>query len=708
MTPDGVDFAVFAGHADKVEICLFEAGDTTGASEHRITLEGHSHGTWFGSVPGLRAGQRYGVRALGPWLPEEGLRYNADKLLLDPCARAIEGQVTWRPEVFGHVVDAQLRGDPDIRDLRNSAAYVPRAVVVDNRFDWGDDTPPEIPWAETVIYETHVRNLTKRHPEIPERLRGTYAGMAHPATIAHLRALGVTSVELLPVHAFSHEPALVQRGLLNHWGYNTLGFSAPQAAYAASSDPQGGLDEFKGMVKLLHAAGLEVILDVVYNHTCEQGHAGATLSWRGLDNRAYYRLDGRGRDIDVTGCGNTLDLRHPMVALLVLDSLRYWVEQCHIDGFRFDLAVALARGRDDAYDPDHPFLVALRTDPVLSRVKLIAEPWDLGLHGWRTGQFPPPFAEWNDHFRDAVRTFWLPDVERSAQLAPGNGVRELATRLAGSQDLFGTHDRGPTASINYVAAHDGFTLADTTIYAYKDNGATREGTGDAHDARDTHDAQDDSRSSDHSEEGSVVKTAPLPSRLRSIRNMLATELLATGVPMINAGDEFGRSQRGNNNAYYQDNPVSWFDWDLEPWQLELMATTRFLTMLRATNPVLRQRSFFTGQVSNRDGVADLQWFAADGQPMNNGAWDDPHTRTLMMLLAGSETDGESFLVIFHGGALDAEVALPAPKGGAAYRTVWDSAWDVPPDTSDTGPSDTVEPGPVILTAASIRVYSLVT
>jgi len=684
VTPDGVDFAVFAGHADKVEICLFEAGDSTGASEVRINLPGHTHGTWFGSVPGLRAGQRYGVRALGPWLPSEGLRYNVDKLLLDPCARAIEGQVTWRPEVFGHVVDAQLRGDPDIRDLRNSAAFVPRSVVVDNSFDWGDDAPPRVPWAETVIYETHIRNLTKRHPEIPERLRGTYAGMAHPATIAHLQSLGVTSVELMPVHAFSHEPELVQRGLQNHWGYNTLGFSAPQATYAASRDPQGGLDEFKGMVKLLHAAGLEVILDVVYNHTCEQGRAGATLSLRGLDNRVYYRLDGSGRDIDVTGCGNTLDLRHPMVALLVLDSLRYWVEQCHVDGFRFDLAVALGRGRDDAYDPDHPFLVAVRTDPVLSRVKLIAEPWDLGVHGWRTGQFPPPFAEWNDHFRDAVRTFWLPDVERSAQLAPGNGVRELATRLAGSQDLFGTHDRGPTASINYVAAHDGFTLADTTIYAYKDNSAIVDG--------------------DHGEQGLVAVTSlPQASRQRAIRNMLATELLATGVPMINAGDEFGRSQQGHSNAYYQDNPVSWFDWELEPWQRDLLATTRFLTKLRATNPALRQRSFFTGRVSYSDGLADLQWFAAGGQPMQDGAWDDPHTRTLTMLLDGSKVGGESFLIIFHGGALDTEVTLPQQGHIAAYRTVWDSAWDLPLQES----SDIVGAGPVPITAASIRVYSLV-
>ena len=698
MTSDGVDFAVYAGHADAVEICLFEAGDAAGASERRITLADRAHGTWFGSVPGLCAGQRYAVRAHGPWQPAQGLRYNAAKLLLDPYARAIEGQVTWRPEVFGHVVDAALRGDPDVRDERDSAAYVPRAVVVDERFDWGDDAPPQIPWAETVIYETHVRNLTKRHPGIPEPLRGTYAAMAHPATIAHLQALGVTSVELLPVHAFSHEPAVVQRGLVNHWGYNTLGFSAPQAAYAASSDPQGVLDEFKGMVKLLHAGGLEVILDVVYNHTCEQSRDGATLSWRGLDNRAYYRLDERGRDIDVTGCGNTLDLRHPVVARMVLDSLRYWVGQCHVDGFRFDLAVALGRGRDDGYDPDHPFLVALRTDPVLSRVKLIAEPWDLGVHGWRTGQFPPPFAEWNDRFRDTVRTFWLSDVERSARHEPGHGVRELATRLAGSQDLFGAHDRGPIASVNYVAAHDGFTLADTTIYAHKHNGANGEGSRDGH---------DDNRSWNHGVEGPGADASLLAARRRSIRNLLATELLATGVPMINAGDEIGRSQRGNNNTYCQDNDLSWFDWDLERWQSDLLATTRFLTRLRATSPVLAQRSFFTGRAAHQDGLADLQWFAADGQPMHNGTWDDPHTRTLTMFLNGSHVGGESLLIVFHGGARSAEVTLPAWGEGAAYRLVWDSAWERPPASCDVEDTQgAVEDGPVTLTAASVRVYRL--
>jgi glycogen operon protein len=685
-----VDFAVYAGHADAVEICLFAAGDASGASERRITLQDRTHGTWFGSVPGLSSGARYGVRAHGPWRPGEGLRYNADKLLLDPYARAIDGEVSW-----------WLEGDPEVRDERDNAASVPRAVVVDNRFDWGADAAPQVPWARTVIYEAHVRNLTRNHPDLPGHLRGTYAGMAHPATIEHLRSLGVTSVELLPVHAFSHEPQLLGRGLVNHWGYNTLGFFAPHGAYAASRDPQGQLDEFKGMVKLLHAAGLEVILDVVYNHTCEQARDGATLSWRGLDNRAYYRLDEHGHDLDVTGCGNTLDFRHPVVARLVLDSLRYWVEQCHVDGFRFDLAVTLGRGRDGGFHPNHPFLVALRTDPVLSRVKLIAEPWDLGVNGWRTGQFPPPFAEWNDHFRDAVRTFWLPDVSRSARHEPGQGVRDLATRLSGSRDLFGTRDRGPIASINYVAAHDGFTVADTTAYERKHNRANGEGNRDGH---------DDNRSWNHGVEGSEAGDTDrflLQARRRSIRNLLATELFAAGVPMINAGDELGRSQGGNNNTYCQDNEVSWLSWDLEPWQEELLATTRFLTRLRATSPVLGQRSFVTGRRARQDGASDPQWFSADGQPMSNRTWDDPHTRTLTMFLDSTHAGGQSLLIVFHGGARDAEVTLPAPGEDAAYLLLWDSDWALPLPDGIT--SETVVPGdgPVTLTAASVRVYSLV-
>ncbi len=705
VSGDGVDFAVYAGHAEGVEICLFEAGDTTGASERRVPLTERAHGTWFGSVPGIGAGARYGVRASGPWQPDQGLRYNRDKLLLDPYARAIEGAVTWRPEVFGHVVDGRLHGDPYVRDDRDSAPYVPRGVVVDDRFAWGDDAPPQVPWVQTVIYEAHVRNLTRRHPEIPEPLRGTYAGVAHPVTIAHLRSLGVTSVELMPVHAFSHEPGLVGRGLTNHWGYNTLGFTAPHGAYAASRDPQGQLDEFKGMVKLLHAAGIEVILDVVYNHTCEQARDGATLSWRGLDNRVYYRMDERGHDIDMTGCGNTLDLRHPTVARMVLDSLRYWVEQCHVDGFRFDLAVTLGRGRDDAFHPNNPFLVALRTDPVLSRVKLIAEPWDVGVHGWRTGQFPEPFAEWNDRFRDGVRTFWLPDVARSARHEPGHGVRELATRLSGSRDLFGHRDRGPIASVNYVAAHDGLTLADTTAYDRKHNRANGEAN---------RDGQDDNRSWNHGVEG-IEAGDPDPlvltARRRSIRNLLATELFASGVPMISSGDEMGRSQGGNNNTYCQDNDVSWLRWDLQPWQQDLLETTRFLTRLRADNPVLGKRSLFTASGSSGSAVEPL-WFAADGLRMRYRTWDDPRNRTITMLLNGSQVGGQSLLVIFHGGARDTTVTLPAKDDDATYSLVWDSVWERPAAPSDSGTGQrqaTVDPakdGPVTLTAASIQVYSL--
>ncbi len=722
LTRDGVDFAIYAGHAEAVEVCLFESGDTTGASERRVPLNDRSHGTWFGSIPGLVAGARYGVRAHGPWQPDTGLRYNPDKLLLDPYARAVEGAVSWAPEVFGHVVDAGLHGDPDVRDGRDSAAFVPRAVVIDDHFDWGDDRPPRVPWAQTLIYETHVRNITMLHPDIPAALRGTYAGMAHPATIEHLRSLGVTSVELLPVQAFAHEPELVGRGLVNHWGYNTLGFFAPHGPYAASTDPQGQLDEFRGMVRVLHSAGLEVILDVVYNHTCEQARVGATLSWRGLDNRAYYRLDDRGHDIDVTGCGNTLDLRHPIVARMVLDSLRYWVEHCHVDGFRFDLAVALGRGRDDSFHPDNSFLLAMRTDPVLSRVKLIAEPWDLGVHGWRTGQFPPPFAEWNDRFRDAVRTFWLPDVARSGAGEPGHGVRELATRLSGSADLFDARDRGPIASINYVTAHDGFSLADATAYERKHNGANGEGN---------RDGSDSNLSWNHGLEGSGTATADpqiqqiQAARRRSIRNLLATELFASGVPMIDGGDELGRSQGGNNNAYCQDNAVSWLDWDLKPWQQDLLATTRFLTGLRAGNPVLRQRLFFTERKAQEGGIARLRWYAADGQPMRHHTWDDPFTRTLTMFLDGSPVGGQSLLIIFHGGARDAEVTLPAQGDGAAYRLVWDSTWEAPAASRDVRANATttqsgtqeadpvvnledgpVTDGPVTLTAASVQVYSV--
>lgn len=685
----GADVAVYASHAEAVELCVFD-GPGPGAGERRIELTERVHGVHFGFVPDLAAGTAYGLRAHGPWDPARGLRYNPDKLLLDPYARGIAGEVTWRPEVFGHVVGEDLAGDPEVRDAHDSAAFVPRGVVLDDGFDWGEDSPPSVPWSQTVLYEAHVRGLTRLHPGVPYHLRGTYAGLAHPATIEHLTRLGVTTVELLPVHAFTSEPALARRHTSNYWGYNTLGFFAPHAAYSSASVPAGVLTEFKGMVRLLHAAGLEVVLDVVYNHTCEQGRDGATLSWRGLDNRAYYRLDDNGRDVDVTGCGNTLDFRHPRVVQLALDSLRYWVEHCHVDGFRFDLATALARGRDDGYDPDHPFLVAMRSDPVLSRVKLIAEPWDVGPHGWRTGQFPPPMTEWNDRFRDAVRTFWLPDGARALRGEPGHGVRELATRLSGSQDLFGVGDRGPLASVNYVAAHDGFTLADTTAYEYKHNQDNGEGNRDGH---------DDNRSWNHGAEGTSDDPDLLERRRRSLRNLLGTVLLSTGVPMLAAGDELGRTQRGNNNAYSRDDLVSWLNWDLADWQQDLLATTTQLLRLRREHPALRQRAFFGGRPVHEDGTFDLGWFDADGRAMDESRWHEPRTRVLQAFLHAAPAGGRSLLLVLCGAGQDVEVTLPGPPWASSYELVWNSAEPKPVDP--TSGHDGVQQ----VTALSIRLYA---
>ncbi len=711
LTGDGAEVAVFAGHAEGVELCLDDDRDPSPGGERRVELTDRADGIWFGHVPGVRAGQRYGFRVHGAWQPEQGLRHNPDKLLLDPYARAVDAAVTWQPEVFGHVVDDALRGDGETRDTRDSAAYVPRSVVVGDGFDWGDDRPPMVPWADTVVYEAHVRGLTMRHPDVPEHLRGTYAGLAHPAVVEHLTRLGVTTVELLPAHTFTSEPHLARRGLVNYWGYNTLGFFAPHAAYASVTEPQGVVDEVKSMVKALHAAGIEVVLDVVYNHTAEQsGDSGATLSWRGLDNRAYYRLDERGRDVDVTGCGNTVDLRHPVVCQLVLDSLRHWVTEYHVDGFRFDLAVALARGGADGhgdFTPDHPFLAALRTDPVLSRVKLIAEPWDVGMHGWRTGQFPPPFAEWNDRFRDTVRTFWLPDVARAAEgrggsvqggHRVGHGVRELATRLAGSQDLFGHNDRGPIASVNFVTAHDGFTLADLTAYERKHNEANGEDNRDGH---------GDNRSWNHGVEGPTDDPAVLARRQRSMRNLLATTLLGAGVPMLTAGDETGRTQRGNNNAYCQDNDISWVDWELAPWQEDLAATAAFLTRLRAEHPVLRERRFFTEHPVPGDGRASIRWFDAAGQPMDNGAWESAETRTLAYLIEDEYVPGtppahDRLLVVLHGGASETSVVLPSVPDVAGYQLVWDSADEQPRPAGDrVGAGETVA-----VVGLSVRVYDI--
>ncbi len=667
LVDGGAQFACYAGRATAVDLCLFDDQDV----EQRIGLHEHGHGVWAGQVAGIRAGQRYGFRVHGPYDPRRGHRHNPAKLLIDPYARGIVGDVTWRPEVFGHVVGDDLSGDGDVRDDRDSAPYVPRGVVVSDGFDWGDDSPPRVPWTRTLIYEAHVRGLTMTHPDIPAHLRGTYAGVAHPVTIAHLKRLGVTTIELLPVHAFTSEPRLVQHGLSNYWGYNTLGFFAPHAAYASSDEPLEVVNEFKGMVKLLHAAGIEVVLDVVYNHTCEQSAAtGATLSWRGLAGAAYYRLDDQGNDVDVTGCGNTIDMREPASMRMVLDSLRYWTTEMHVDGFRFDLAVALGRGADDSFRRDHPFFMALRTDPVLSRVKLIAEPWDVGSHGWRTGQFPPPFGQWNDRFRDTVRTFWLGDVAADLAGTAGHGLSDLATRLAGSQDLF-DHAAGtsPMASVNMVTAHDGFTAADLTAYNRKHNEANQEGGRDGSSNNHSwnfgveghHDADEETQAR----------------RRRAVRNLSATLLLSAGVPMLLGGDELGRTQQGNNNAYCQDNEISWYDWELDDLQRDLIETVGYLADFRAAHPVLRQRSFFPGSAVAGDDLPALRWYAADGEILTAEQWNDPHRRTMQVVFDGTDVGDTRLLVVMHGGAHDATVHLPKPDGVMAWDLSWDSTCEHP-------------------------------
>lgn len=704
--------AVLASHASAVDLCLLDRDPASpdGWSERRVPLGGPVHGVWHAHVPGVVAGQHYGFRAHGRWDPAAGTRYNAAKLLVDPYARGLEGDVLLGPSVYGHRTDDEgrpLGQEPEL-DPSDSRADVPHSVVVDERFDGADVPRPQVPWTDTVIYEAHVRGLTMELPGVPPELRGTYAGLAHPVTIAHLRGLGVTTVELLPIHAMVSEPALVRQGRPNYWGYNTLGFFAPNAAYATAgaraAGPGAVLAEVKGMVRLLHAAGLEVLLDVVYNHTCEGGTDGLTLSWRGLDPTVYYLHDGGtpARFADVTGCGNSLDFRRPRVVQLTLDSLRYWAQDVGVDGFRFDLAVTLGRD-DDGFTQTHPLLVALQTDPVLKDLKLVAEPWDVGPGGWRTGAFPPPMAEWNDRFRNAARTFWLGDPAQAAHGRPGHGVRDLATRLAGSADLFGYSDpplmRGVIASVNYVTAHDGFTLADLVAYEHKRNEANGEGN---------RDGTDDNRSWNHGFEGQltdpVVSLAILPLRRRSMRNLLGTLLLASGTPMITAGDELGRTQGGNNNAYCQDNEISWLSWDLSPWQENLLATTRHLLRLRATQPALRPTDFYLGRPRGSATRPDLDWRLADGRPVEHHQWHDPAVRTLQMVRTAE--DGSSVLLVLNGLLDTVEVTLTdGPDGPWELR--WDSTWEHPDEITTAAVNGALHPVPgarTVMDPLSMRVY----
>jgi isoamylase len=620
----GASFALFSGVADAVELCLF----SDGGEETRLPLEQGDAFVWQGYVPGVAPGQRYGFRVHGPWDPPSGARCNPAKLLLDPYARAVAGEVRWDPAVFGHAAD-----DPDRPDGADSAPYVQRSVVVSSDFDWGNDRPPARPPADSIFYEVHVKGFTKLHPDVPEKLRGTYAGVAHPAAVSHLKRLGVTAVELLPVHQFVHDAQLVARGLRNYWGYQSIGYFAPHNGYSSSGDGGAQVDEFRGMVRDLHAAGFEVILDVVFNHTAEASEWGPTFCFRGIDNAAYYRLaDDRARYVDDTGCGNTVDLHQPQALRLVMDALRYWVQEMHVDGFRFDLAAALGRGERD-FDPHGSFLEAIGQDPVLAEVKLIAEPWDTGWGGYELGEFPAGWSEWNGRFRDTVRDFW-----RGTEGAlPG-----LATRLSGSRDLFGHGGRRPTASVNIVTVHDGFTLADLVSYDAKHNEANGE---------DNHDGTDDNRSWNCGVEGPTDDPEVLELRARQRRNFLATLMLSEGAPLLLGGDEFARTQRGNNNAYCHDDELTWFDWSAAAANDDLVEFTAHLCRLREQHRVFRRRQFFTGAPAHDAERDDLDWYRPDGQPMTGQDWGAAYARAVTVALSGDTGDDsppdDPFLILLN-------------------------------------------------------------
>jgi isoamylase len=604
--PDGTNFAVASGIADGVGLCLFDADGT----ETQIPLQEQDAGIWHGFVPGIVAGQRYGYRVSGPFLPAQGLRCNPNKLLLDPYARAIAGDIAWGDDVLGYVP-----GAPDTFSGLDSAPHVPRGLVVGDDFDWGADAPPAIPYSDSIVYETHVKGFTQLHPGVPPELRGTFAGLATPAALDHLTALGVTAVELLPVHQHADDPFLRSRSLYNYWGYSTLGFFAPHAGYSAevrAGRPGGQVGEFKGMVKALHGAGLEVILDVVFNHTAEGNHLGPTLSFRGFDNPAYYRLvaDDARYYYDTTGTGNSLNPDDPTCLRLIMDSLRYWIAEMHVDGFRFDLAVALAR-EHGGFDRVSAFFDLVSQDPIVSRVKLIAEPWDVGQSdSYDLGLFPAQWSEWNGRYRDTVRDFWR-GVEGT--------LPDLATRLTGSADLYGPSRRRPNASINFITCHDGFTLRDLVSYDAKHNEANGESN---------RDGTDDNRSWNCGAEGPTADPAVIDLRARQSRALLATVLLSLGVPMLLGGDEMGRTQRGNNNSYCQDNEISWFDWG--PVDADLLAFARELVATRRRHPVLRRHRFASG--ARRD---DIEWFTPAGFAMIDSDWGAGWTRSVVAYLDGT-------------------------------------------------------------------------
>ena len=662
----GVNFALFSENAQSVELCLFDDGRET-----RVPVTEQTEQVWHVYLPEARPGVRYGYRVQGPWEPSEGHRFNAAKLLLDPYARALDGTLKWSDAVFGYAVghaDADLTSDG-----RDSAPEMPKSVVVDTAFTWGSDRPPRTPWNQTVIYEMHVKGFTARHPAVPRHLRGTYAGLVAPAALAHLRELGVTAVELMPIHHFVTEKHLRDRGLTNYWGYNSIAFFAPDIRYASTRAVGGHVNEFKTMVKVLHEEGIEVILDVVYNHTAEGNQLGPTLCFRGIDNAAYYRLvpDDRRYYVDYTGCGNTLDMTHPRTLQLIMDSLRYWIQEMHVDGFRFDLASALARELNDV-DRLGAFFDIIHQDPVISQVKLIAEPWDVGEGGYQVGNFPYQWAEWNGIYRDTVRAFWKGDEGQ---------VGSMGHRLTGSSDLYGRDGRRPYASVNFVTAHDGFTLEDLVSYNDKHNEANGEDNRDGHD----HNLSWNCGVEGPTDDGKIQHL-----RDRQKRNLLATLLLSQGVPMLCAGDEMRRTQRGNNNAYCQDNEISWLDWSLDRRSKALLDFTRQLVRLRRQHPVLRRKQFFYGRAIYSD-VKDLTWFRPDGREMADVDWKNPGTRALGLRLAGDAIDevdergerivDDTFLILINSFWEPVPFVLPAHKSGVRWEPLLDTREAAAPQTA---------------------------
>ena len=651
----GTNFALYAENADRVELCLFDEDN----HETRWRLAEITAFTHHGYIPGVGPGHRYGFRVHGPWAPGKGQVFNPAKLLLDPYSKAIEGNVQWSEAVFAY---QQLH--PDRPSEVDSAPHMPRSIVVDTTFDWGDDEAPGTPLYRSVIYETHVRGISMRHPEVPPELRGTYAGMASEPVIRHLVKLGISAVELLPVHHFVSEHSLIERGLTNYWGYASIGYLAPHAAYSASGDRGQQVVEFKEMVKALHAAGIEVILDVVYNHTCEGNLLGPTLSFRGIDNETYYRIDPHNKRhyIDYTGTGNSLNVRHPAVLRLIMDSLRYWVTEMRVDGFRFDLASALARELHEV-DKLSSFFDLIQQDPIVSQVKLIAEPWDVGEGGYQVGNFPPLWSEWNAKYRDGVRDYW-----RGTDWSLAN----FASRFTGSSDLYGFSGRRPHASINFITAHDGFTLADLVAYNHKHNLANGE---------DNRDGESHNRSWNSGEEGPTDDPDVEALRKKRQRSMLMTLFLSQGVPMLLGGDEMGRTQRGNNNAYCQDNELAWYDWE-EADEL-LLGFTKRLIGIRNAHPVFRRRRWFEGRRVRGAGVRDIGWYNTDGTPMSDNDWHLGYARSLSVFLngkaiptpgpQGEQVEDDSFLLLFNAHTAPVTFTIPEDLDDFHWQVVLDTA-----------------------------------